>query len=197
MVAGKKLSGKDLLLLLLYAPGVSGKVCEAIRGRTRLTKMVFLFETEIYESFKFDKVMEAEKLPEFKAWRYGPFSRDVYSDMDFFAHIGFVEMRECGDGETLEAEAEEFRRWESEVDIADDVVSEYSEEVIRLTGLGQGYVEDRKLWDNLSDNQRDALGTFKSRMAAAPLYAILKYVYEKYPKYTELSDIRDRVLRSA
>ena len=34
---------KDILLLLLYSPGVTEKYNEPIKGRTRILKMLFIF----------------------------------------------------------------------------------------------------------------------------------------------------------
>ena len=42
---------KDLLMALLYAKGHTGKQCEPIIGKTRLMKMVFLFDEEIRPKF--------------------------------------------------------------------------------------------------------------------------------------------------
>jgi len=194
MRAVAKLSGKDLLLLLLYAPTDSGEA-EGIRGRTRLVKMVFLFWKELYDDFRFDREIDRRKLPRFYAWYYGPFSRDVYADIDFFVHIGFIQTKQCSGVEALREEAEEYLFWESEMDIAEAVpsVSEYSEEVIELTERGVGYVRDARLWSRLSSRQQRALSGFRCRLAHAPLFAILKYVYEKYPEMTRSSVIKDEV----
>jgi len=42
---------RDILLLLLYSPGVSSQVNEPIAGRTRLVKMLFLFKKELLGQF--------------------------------------------------------------------------------------------------------------------------------------------------
>lgn len=194
MPARTKLSGKDLLLLLLYAPGLTANTCEGISGRTRLMKMVFLFKEEIYPSVSFDKSIDFEKLPSFYSWSYGPFSRDVYSDLEFFVDIGFVEARSSEEAETPAAEAAEYSLWESELGLEDLAVSEHTQEKVELTEKGKGYVEYSGLWCGLSERQQDALAEFKKRLVGIPLYAILKYVYEKYPEYTEKSKIKDTVI---
>ena len=43
---------KDFLLLLLYSDGVSKALNEPVVGRTRLTKMLFLFKQEILAKFR-------------------------------------------------------------------------------------------------------------------------------------------------
>ena len=53
-----KLTGKSLILLLLY-PSESGGSQNSIAGRTRLMKMGYLFEKEIWPDFKGDTPMES------------------------------------------------------------------------------------------------------------------------------------------
>ena len=189
------LTGKDILLLLLYAPNTDGEPC-GIMGRTRLTKMVFLFEKEVYEDFKFDREIARDKLPAFYPWNYGPFSRDVYADIDFFVHIQFVRTRQCSDEQPLREEAEEYQLWETDLDDPSSTtsVTEYAQELIDLTVLGRQYVEDREVWSRLSSNQQAALIEFKRRFSEAPLFAILRYVYDRYPDMTSKSVIREQVV---
>lgn len=47
-----KLTGKTLILILLYAPTEDGAMNTPISGRTRLMKMGFLFQEEIADQFK-------------------------------------------------------------------------------------------------------------------------------------------------
>ena len=62
-----KLTGKKLLLLLLYAPSEKEKFNDPISGRTRLMKMVFLFKEELCSDFMKDKIFEGVDLPEYFA----------------------------------------------------------------------------------------------------------------------------------
>jgi hypothetical protein len=189
------LNGKDVLLLLLYAPSVRGEP-QGVKGRTRLTKMMFLFEKEVYDAFRFDCEILREKLPTFYAWNYGPFSRDVYADIDFFVHVGFVQTTQCSDEQPLREEAEEYQLWQSDLDPPDSTmaVTEYAEELIALTDMGRHYVKQKELWTRLSENQKAALVEFKRRFTEAPLFAILRYVYERYPRMTAKSAIREKVM---
>ena len=83
-----KLIGADYLLLLLY---LNEK--EPIKGAVRLTKMMFLFEKQIAPVLK-EKGLESDKLPEFFAYNYGPFSKDIYQQLDLFKSINFIEESE-------------------------------------------------------------------------------------------------------
>lgn len=181
-----KLNNKDLLLLLLYVRGHTGSVCEPIHGRTRLMKMVFLFEKELYSKFRYDQVIDQNDLPDFEPHHYGPFSREVFDDLEFLINLGFVESSNSNQ-ETLESEAEEYSWWKDDAGIFEDLyedslLEEYKEESFALTSLGKGFVEDTLL-KQLSDNQLNALEIFKSNCTKVDLGVLLKYVYTKYEDY--------------
>ena len=84
----KVVSSKDFLMLLLYAKGHK-KQFEPIRGRTRIMKMVFLFDKEVRKKFNLDKVIPNNVLPDFTPYDYGPFSSKVFDDLEFLVELGF------------------------------------------------------------------------------------------------------------
>jgi len=191
-------SGRDVLLLFLYVPGVTDEENEPIRGRTRLMKMMFIFERELHKKFRFDQTIEESDLPEFSPWRYGPFSKDVFDYVEFFRRIGFVEVTDaCGDEPAVE-DAEEYGQWVEEIALNEETdpsdYSDYTEESFRLTDRGMGFVKQSGLFDDLSDNQRSALREYKARFNRTSLYAILQYVYKEYPDMTPESEIKERIL---
>ena len=191
-------SGRDILLLLLYAPGVTGEENEPIRGRTRLMKMMFIFEQELYRKFRFDQMIGEDDLPDFSPWLYGPFSRDVFDYIEFFRRIGFVEVTDTPEGEGSVEDADEYGQWVEETALDEETdhseYSDYTEESFRLTAQGLGFVKASGLCDSLSENQRSALKEHKARFNRASLYAILQYVYENYRDMTAKSEIKGRVL---
>ena len=188
-------SGRDILLLLLYVPGVSGQENEPIRGRTRLMKIMFIFEQELYKKFRFNQTIEESDLPHFTPWRYGPFARDVFDYVEFFSRIGFVEVTEAPADEAAVEDAEEYGQWVEEIALDEETdPSDYTEESFRLTDRGVGFVKESGLFDDLSDNQRSALKEYKARFNRASLYAILQYVYTKYRDMTAGSEIKERIL---
>ena len=79
-----KITGADALLLMLYLDDQS-----SIDGAIRLTKMMFLFDNEIVPILNRNG-LELENLPEFFAYNYGPFSKDVYEQLDLFSSIKFI-----------------------------------------------------------------------------------------------------------
>jgi uncharacterized protein len=192
-VQPRKWNSKDLLLLLLYAP-VKGRTNTGVAGRTRLQKLVFVFRKELYNDFRFSRVIPESAMPPFEAWKFGPFSKQVYSDIDFFRAIGFMDVGDTGEPPGAE-EAEEYAYWQQEEPSEERVSeSEYRGEFLALTPKGEQFVRER-LWDLLDESQRDALSALKSKFNEAPLYSILQYVYTKYPDSAENSEIADRVLR--
>lgn len=101
---------KDVLLLLLYSPGRTDSPNEPIDGRTRLTKMLFLFKEEAFKAFRAGTSINEENFYQFFPWNFGPFSRDVYDDLTFFELRGFIEKGESEE-ETLPEAAAEWDRW--------------------------------------------------------------------------------------
>ena len=189
----RKWTSRDILLLLLYSPGPSGRFGEAIAGRTRLTKMLFLFNKEVYATFRFNKLFDVTSLPQFSAWKYGPFSRDMFVDLDFFLQIEFIESS-LGSLTSASEDIAESAFWMQETDEQEYVLDvPYAEERFALTAKGLQFCEER-LWPELSENQKGALFEFKRRYLGLPLQVLLKYVYENYPDMTTQSEIVGRVL---
>lgn len=188
---------KDILLLLLYAPGESGEYNEPISGRTRIVKALFLFREELLGDFKKGLSLEESDFYKYYAWHYGPFSTEVYDDLLFFQLRGFVNI-ERSKGETLQESIEEWINWkdltglDDNDDLSDDYL-EYQEEIFCLTDKGEVWVENN-LWRQLSRKQKELIIQFKSRVNAMPLRALLRYVYERYPGSIERSTIADKVL---
>ncbi len=186
---GKVSSCKDLLMLLLYAKGHKGEQCEPIVGKTRLMKMVFLFDKEIRRKFNLEQSIPDEVMPYFEARNFGPFSGQIYQDLEFLVEMGLVDVVEVGKEELIKDEIEEYSYWQA----TSDVVDRPFPEEFWLTPLGRQFVEE-KLKDELSEENWKTLDEFKKRCTSAPLKALLKYVYSKYPETTKESTIRDEVL---
>ena len=178
------LSSKNLLLAFLYSPGLADKPNEPISGRTKLTKMVFLFEKELKSKF-FNNVEIT--IPKFTAHYYGPFSAGLYEDLRFFLSIDFIEEKpsklplteiDIYEEKLLFNEDEEF--WGVDDPVAHNNIIRYD---YCLTEKGQRYTET-KVWKLFSDKQIEALKQFKKNINTASIYSILNYVYSKYPEQT-------------
>ena len=185
-----KLTGKRFLVMLLYSPTEGTQVNASISGRTRLMKMGFLFREELLKDFIKDTSFDEIKLPEYYAWKYGPFSRDLLNDLEFLINQEYVDV-EYSKNQPMPEELAEYDHWIGDLNDFDS--SEYSEEVFRLAkpkGLSKG----KELWGNLSENQRKLLKEFKRSLVEVSLDRILLYVYRNYKKYTDKSLIRERYL---
>jgi uncharacterized protein YwgA len=186
-----KFTGKKLILLLLF-PHDSGSLSLSIPGRTRLMKMAFLFDKEVWPDLKDEHTGDEKALPEFFAWKFGPFSSELLDDLEFLVNRGFVDVQR-GAHATNE-ELEEYEYWLDES--GQSFTTEYVEEVFSLTEKGMDRAAP--LWAELTDRQRTLIDKFRAVMVKAPLSRILEYVYKKYEKegFTDRSLIRDRYLSS-
>ena len=187
-----KLKKEDLLLVFLYSKGIGDSVNEPILGRTRLIKLMFIFKEDYSRQFNKDKpLIEYKDLPDFFAWRYGPMSKDVLQDIEFFRRIKFIKTEEAKNALAYE-EADELNSLTKEYSLDDNAELEYVYEKYLLTDIGKKYVED-KLKSVLSKDQWTLIAELKKRFNAASLRKILQYVYSKHPKYTDKSVIKEEV----
>jgi uncharacterized protein YwgA len=184
---------KDILLLLLYSPGKTEKFNEPIVGKTRLIKMLFLFKKEVLQHFCRGTEISAENFYEFFPWSFGPFSSQVYDDLMFFILRGFIEPS-VAHQESLPESEEEWEKWldESGTSEIPQEIDPYEEETFALTDTGIKFT--KQIYDSLSQSQQNLLKEFKARLSAAPLRAILRYVYKTYPKEIANSTIKEEVL---
>lgn len=72
---------------------------------------------------------------------------------------------------------------------------EYTLEHFEISDKGVQFLQQKNKYEALSDNQKEILAAFKSRYNKAKLRDILRYVYTKYPEFTEKSVIKDKVLK--
>jgi uncharacterized protein YwgA len=191
-----KLTGKKFLLLLLYAPTNGDEVNVPISGRTRLMKMGFLFKEELASDFEKDRTFEELALPEYFAWKYGPFSGELLNDLEFLVNQNYIRATSGAtpiNAAMAEAEFGEYDYW---VDDLDEFRSkEYDEECYELT-QERGVPKAQEIWGILSENQKKMISEFKKVLNQASLSRILEYVYKKYQKdgYVDKSIIRERYL---
>lgn len=183
---------KDILLLLLYSPGSGNLPNEPVCGRTRLVKMLFLFKEELLPHFKKGTEISAANFYDFFAWHFGPFSTQVYDDITFFMLRGFIECS-TSEEEVLEESAAEWDHWlEQTIGGSEEITIFSAEEIFTLSKEGTKFAQD--LFKSLSGQQAQLLKEFKQRLNKAPIRAILKYVYTKYPNQTERSLIKEDIL---
>ena len=184
-----KLNGADYLLLLLY---LNDK--EPILGAVRLIKMMFLFNKEIAPLLKNDG-LESDNLPEFISYNYGPFSKDVYEQIELFKGIRFIQVSNIKAQEEF-IEVDDFEEM-SYVDGVDNKGYELKNDgtyyKYNILKLGENYVSEEIL-PCVGTKEKRLLEEFKKKITTLPPKQLLKYVYSKYPEYTEKSLIKDKVL---
>lgn len=184
-----KLTGKKFLLLLLYSSTEGESYNIPVVGRTRLMKMVFLFDKELATNFMKDRTLEDIELPEFFKWKYGPFSKDILNDLEFLINQQYINI-EISSNAPLSAELDEYNYWIE--DLEEFQAHEYDQEIFKLDE--KGISKANTIWSILSDNQKNLLIKFKTKLNKSPLDRILEYVYNKYPDYTDKSLIREKYL---
>lgn len=189
-----KFTGSDYLLLLLYL-----NKQRPIRSSVRLIKMMFIFNKEIAPLLrKKGATISEEDLPNFWAYNYGPFSKDIYEQIELFKNIGFIKVRNLN----VREEMSEVDDWE-EKPFIDELESQESYDNRRdgkfmeyeLLPLGVKYVEC-EIKSNFAADQLEILSNFKKKIVETPIKTILRYVYIKYPDMTKNSLIKDEVLRN-
>lgn len=190
----KDISSKDLLLCFLYSPGVNSDNNEPIIGRTKLTKMMFLFEKEILSSFFKDNVKI--NLPEFVPYYFGPFSKQLFEDLSFFLSIGMILASETNTPISFADKIENDNVFDDDIwgeaQFEEDENEEFEKSYL-LSDSGNRYVENN-LWSLFTKTQKDKLREFKAQINRISLDSLLRYVYTKYPESAKNSKIADKYL---
>jgi len=145
---------KLLPMALLYA--CDG---EEIEGRTRLQKLVFLMEQEIDDEI--EQVLQSPKYS-FVPYDYGPFSRELYDDLDRLEEDGLIEVEE------------------------EDTTDGKVKYTYRLTEEGESWVQLQ-----LSEHSPGAVFQFAEELKGTYndmlLSDLIDRVYAEYPEYAENS----------
>lgn len=129
---------------------------EPVEGRTRLQKMIFLTQKQLEDPDCFNEGYD------YFPYDYGPFSKELYEDIDNLVEEGVIEERE---------ETEE------------DGKKKYYYE---LTSEGKDTLEE-KLQEEGSDSILDKIDEIKSQYNKMDLSELLDKIYAKYPDFAEES----------
>lgn len=129
-----------------------------IEGRTQLQKLTFLGQKE----------GKMEGGYNFRKWKFGPFSDDIWKDLDALVNHG---------------EAMEIPQNSKEGEVLGYMYT--------LSKQGRDYVTNEIL-PKLDQETLNQLKTVIMRYSRMTLAELLTYVYQKYPDYTEKSQVRDR-----
>ncbi len=191
-----------ILHLLLYAPvhltlygDLDQNIAYPITGRTRLMKMMYLFEQEVQQKFlnPSDNISSFD----FEAYNFGPFSTDVLEAVDFLnaKHMLTISISYSQIGRADDVWESNMRGFEN-----DNLgINDYTHEIEKYTLSGEGkkvITSPQKWfsWTNLTEPQREILVRFKTSIIHKTLQTILHYVYTRYPDSTKNSLIKNQVL---
>jgi uncharacterized protein len=177
--ATEPLLATDIILMLVAASG--GTPAGKLNGITRLEKLAFLVaqETSVND--------QAEDPFEFEAYNYGPYSKEVYEAVDLLKDLGLIsESREYDDSGLDEME-------ESTVVASDNdgVDREGTERRFSLTENGE---QVSQLLVQHYSEQAAAIASIRARYGRMSLRHLIRYVYDRYPRYAEKSLIRDDIM---
>lgn len=176
---------KDVLLLLLYLPGRAGLLAEPIRGRTRLMKLLYLLSKEK----GVEKKLGIQNYYRYEAYDYGPFSKDVFEDVQFLRNVKLIEANPEDTSNPIDMWEDYQLILESVGDIEqEEIEPEFQEEKFSLTEKGLRFVENR-LIPSLPDEVRNQIQSIKEYEGSWSLTSLLKYVYTKYPESASKSKL--------
>ena len=174
-----KVEVDDLIVLLLGAPSKAPALQNQIEGVTRLEKLIFLLMQETPIG---DQLIED---PGFEPHNFGPFSAKVYQAVDVLVAYGLLQ-----DSAELSPSTEDS--WETEEVVGTVQANPYATRNFTLTERGRKYYE--ALIRDLPKSTETCLADFKARFGGRRLRQLIRYVYKKYPTYTDKSLIRDEIL---
>lgn len=169
----------DAIVLVLGAPG-GLEPPGHLEGVTRLEKLIFLLERETpARDWMTDKA-------DFRSYRFGPFSSKVYKAVDTLVAADIVR-------DSAKKSEDNSDRWESVSALMEEGdLDPYTTRDFMLTERGNDYYQ--ALLRELPASAEQILSDFKKRFASLPLRQLVRYVYERYPQFTDKSEIRDEIL---
>lgn len=165
---------KDLMVLLLHTPNRSGE--EAVRGMTRLQKLLFVVEQEL-----------AARSSRFYAYNYGPFSEDVNDAAEALRLAGFLRGTS-----TSTAGPPSFAEMAATVLERSGPRDQPQAEVFALNEQGHEAAERLRQSSAAYDRLYEYVKTLRKEWDTDEL---IERVYAEFPKYAEKSLIREQVDR--
>jgi hypothetical protein len=175
----------DILIVLLYAPGKSGKPNEPVDGITRLQKLMFLLQQG--EGPK--QLVSDAMAYGYKPYKMGPYAPELQRDLNDLQSAGIVHTQRLdywlpddgdapsGAGSDAESSGREKRVESLRFSLTDEF------------GMQVG----GDLWKTLSAKQQDAMSQFKKFFNALTLRQLLIFTYERFPDFTTESTIKSQL----
>lgn len=178
----------DLLLALLYAGEPSNvRSSTEVAGITRLGKLLFLLKIE--EGLLHNVSQENDF--NFVPFRMGPWTNEVYDEVDFLEALGLLKKRSGGKRSAADVahDDELFDAAILDKYQQDAACIDQNAEVFSLTEKGRE--KARTIWNRLSDKEKQKIMRVKRKFNNMNLKQFLRYVYKMYPEYASESEIKD------
>jgi uncharacterized protein len=174
---------EDILLLIFdaYARRLGRKV---FNGATRLEKLIFLLSRDTPMANSFD----------FRAYKFGPYSKAVYEAADFLRQVNLVDVTDRPLYSHFLAEEEEQLALDTDAEQGLDAPNEEApvttghERQFSLTPNGEKVANSlREQWSREHPKDLAALDNVVERFGSLPLNQLIRYVYKRYPDMAERS----------
>ena len=174
----------DLLIALLYADNK-----KSIEGITRLEKMLFLLKEE--EGFLSNSTKEENF--NFTPFKMGPWSQEVYDELDFLESLGLLEKRQSANQQEEDSTHDDELFDSIALDKYQvDKTSFYENKTEKFQLSEKAFKIAEKMWTTrINDEERKKIEQLKKKYNSMNLKQFLRYVYRKYPRYTSKSEIKD------
>ncbi|MCR4424140.1 MAG: hypothetical protein WHU95_07100 [candidate division WOR-3 bacterium] len=183
---------KDILLLLLYLRGISGKLCEPILGITRITKLLFI----AFQELALDTVIKNPY--RFVPYKLGPFSPELYTDLKTLTDLGIITAHPLDpEGVPIINLDRALATFLATLNSGITATERLDAVNLAFTLTPQGKQIARLLAQTASRQKKNllpGLQIVKTNFASLPLTQLLRYVYTRYPEYTTASEIVAKVL---
>ncbi|MDQ6840309.1 MAG: CopG family antitoxin [Actinomycetota bacterium] len=169
---------KELMVLLLHAPNKRGS--SAVRGMTRLQKLLFVIEQKL------------EAQSQFYAFNYGPFNEEVNDAARALEIAGFIRS-----GEPAASGPPSFKQMIATVTERAGPADEGTVVEFALNDKGHKAAETLRHSSPGYDHLFELVASVRQEWDKGTLDDLIDRVYETYPKYAEESVIKEQVARRA
>jgi uncharacterized protein YqfB (UPF0267 family) len=174
----------DLMVLLFYAKGTTGKQNEEIRGITRIEKLMYL----LLKEGGFNDVLSKEVT--FEAYDFGPYSSEIYDLLESLKEMDIVNVQE-----------EKVSNFKAIIDIyyakAQGQIEETTGNIMEIYSLTEdrGFKIAEMLRNRVQPEELKRLEDVKVKYNAMKLDELLRYVYKTYPESAKKSKIIEEIFR--
>lgn len=183
---------KDIILLLLYLRGATGKLAEPIFGITRITKLLFI----AFQELTLDTIIKNPY--RFVSYKLGPFTPELYADLKILTDLGIITAY------PLDPEGIPVINLDRALAAFIATLNSGITATERLDAINLAFTltpKGRQLARLLAQkaprqnkNLLPGLQIVKTTFASLPLTQLLRYVYTRYPEYTTRSEIIEKIL---